>query len=384
MKTVLFMFAVLFAFATVSAGLNFSDSTIWKVKTTSDDYSVFVEKRNTKVYINDMINDEFDVMFGVFLCPGRSPTSLAFDKAGNTWIATDSGLYRQSASDTTVYYMHDGPAGQWHEWVADVYYDADSNRIIIGTSGGVCLTNLDASNQPTVWVVKALSVPIKQVIVVKGEVWALSAEKVYRCLSGNWVEYTQFLAPGFGDVDRNGNFWLSFYRHTGDSADCGLAKFDGQNWTEHLVTRDDWTKRTGDFGTIRIDKDNTLWFSCMDAGLGKVDLSAMTVDRIPAGTYSWAPADGNHFSVALSITDKGAVIFSGHYAWIENIATGSAVRNPFVARNFPRGDYKVIGTFDPQGRKIVNSLSAHSVSGLRFFVVQTPQGLMAKKVLIKK
>lgn len=376
MKAVLFALSLLLAFMNVSASLDFSDSKIWKISSTSEVNATYVEKQGAKVCINAMISDENDTTYKKLICSDGGVYGVAFDKIGNLWVATDVGLIRQSVADTIIYRVTDGLPSNW---VKTVYYDADSNRIIIGTTVGVGLAKLDDNNKPTSWVNALPNINIDQIIVVKGEVWAINYAKVYRFTGGSWVEYSQFSAPVSGDVDRNGNFWLSFWRSLPGSTDMsrGLAKFNGQAWTEYFVSTDS----AGFFGKIRIDKNNTLWFAGQDGSIGKVDLSTMIVERVSGGTLTWAPKGSG---IALSITDKGTIIFAGSYAWVENIST-TFIRNPLLLRNLPRGnDYQIVGTFDLAGRKIVNSFSAHSASGLRFVVVQTPQGLVVKKALIKR
>lgn len=382
MKKVLVTLVILVAFAITSADLNFSDSKTWKVSSINGQFeSRFVEKNKSNVYINAMIYDAVTSRAFAGICDGRAILGLAFDKAGNTWIATDSGVCRQSSADTTWYLAGNHNAGilsTAQTYVSAIYYDADSNRIIIGTDNGVGVATLDANYKPTVWVY-ALSVTVHQIVVVKGQIWAISIKNVYQFANGNWVEYTQFGVPISGDVDRAGNFWVSFQRP--DSVlvySKGLAKFDGQNWTEYFVSTDS----TSFFGKIRIDKQNTLWFSG-DAGLGRVDLSTMTQERILPGTYSWNPGGQ---TVALSITDQGAAIFAGAYAWIENISASPVIWNPVVPAN--RGaTYQVIGTFDPLGRKIVNinvninSFSAHSFSSGNYFtIIRSANGIKAREI----
>ncbi|MDD5528202.1 MAG: hypothetical protein PHO56_04520 [Patescibacteria group bacterium] len=394
MKFVLAMLAALVAFATVSAGLDFSDSKVWKKTEVSEDRPFLVAKHNGNVYIGDIDVTIYETVIVSTLLRGAYANYFAYDldfgKAGDIWVATDSGLIRFGSLDTSVYSVKDGLPSNY---IKTVYADTVNNRIIVGTDKGVGVSALDANGKPTTWT-NALSVTIHQIVVVKGEIWAINNKKVYRFTAGNWVEYSQFWNPVSGDVDRDGNFWLSFGRQVfdtlmvGDSMliglkdlhDNGLAKFDGTVWTEHLVTRSQ--PGDGAFGNIRIDKNNVLWFSASQGGLGKVDLSTMTEDRVLAGTYSWAPGD----QTALSITDEGKVIFAGHYAWVENIAP-TAVRNPLIAKSIPLGDYKVVGIFDLKGRKIANanSFSAHSLpSGTYLTVSRSVSGsTKAEKFIVR-
>ncbi|MDD5344276.1 MAG: hypothetical protein PHW12_07625, partial [Smithella sp.] len=372
MKFVLAMLAALVAFATVSAGLDFSDSKVWKKTEVSEDRPFLVAKHNGNVYIGDIDVTIYETVIVSTLLRGAYANYFAYDldfgKAGDIWVATDSGLIRFGSLDTSVYSVKDGLPSNY---IKTVYADTVNNRIIVGTDKGVGVSALDANGKPTTWT-NALSVSIHQIVVVKGEIWAVNTYNVYHFIAGNWVEYTQFRSPQSGDgpftgdIDRDGNFWLSFRRVISDSADYGLAKFDGNVWTEQLVTRDRSDKMTGKFGNIRIDKDNVLWFSAANQGIGKVDLATMAVDRVLPGTYSWAPGD----QTALSITDEGKVIFAGHYAWVENIAP-TAVRNPLIAKSTPLGDYKVVVIFDLKGRKIANanSFSAHSLPSGTYLTV---------------
>ena len=109
----------------------------------------------------------------------------------------------------------------------------------------------------------------------------------------------------------------------------------------------------------------------------------MAVERIPSGTYPWAPYATNGELVALSLDDRGAIIFAGRNAWVEYVGADIPAGSSVFTRKPLHSDYKFIGTFDITGREIMNS-SASLVPGMRLVVVSTPQGFLAKKVLIQR
>lgn len=375
MRKVLVTLVVLFAFANImSSDLDFSDTQAWKQFTSVADYSGYITKIKDVIYINYY---RYNIVSGTrtfVYSKSNAIVKVDIDKFGNAWVIADSSLVRQGATDTAVYTAAKNgfPGG----WIRTIYCDKANGRVIVGTDQGIGISNVDAKGEPTGWV-NALSVSIHQIVVVSGKVFAINNAKVYWLnSSGTWDNYDGLGYPHYSDVDREGNLWVTFARPIAGTFEYGLAMYDGQEWKEYLVSTDLATS----FGKIVIDKNNTLWFSCKDNGIGSIDLSTVIVSAlVPEGTYSWAPKGQQ---VAISKDENGLVIFSGAGGGVYAIAP-TAVRSPLLVRDFSRGDYKVFGTFDLNGRKIVTKSfsSVVHLSGMRIVAVQTSRKFVVEKTI---
>lgn len=373
MKKVLITLVVLFAFANLSANLNFADSKAWKQFTNVANASSHVAKFRNFIYINNYCY-VIDSDTRSWICDSRYGVSgVAFDNFGNTWVISDTNLICLGPTDTTIYTAAKSgfPAGI----IRSIFCDKVGGRLMIGTDQGIGISRVDSRGRPTTWT-NALSVKIHQIVVSAGKVFAINNTKVYWLnSSGVWDNYDGLKNPLYGAIDKDGNLWLTFCRLvSGTIFERGLVKFDGQEWREYLVS----TNLTSAFGNIVIDRDNILWFSRENNGIGSIDLSTVTVsNRIPEGTYSWAPIGQQ---VAISKDENGYVIFSGARGGVYAISP-SAVRNPAIVRNFPRGDGKVVGTFDLKGRNIENSSFSSAHSSVRLVAVRTYRGIQYQKSL---
>jgi hypothetical protein len=380
MKTLIAL-VVMVAFATTLAD-PFSDSKNWNtVRVGGISNMVWIKEGQGRVFINNRIYYKDGSGIESALLEKRGGTSMAFDRWGNKLVGSDSGLAFLSKTDTT-FFLRD-------QYVMDVCIDADSDYIIIGTDKCAARSKPGPDHKPTTWV-NVLSASVHKVKGEKGYAWALNSRNVYSLVPGGteWKSDATFGTPISGDFDLNGNFWLSFQRQTYglDSVNSGLAKFDGNSWKEYFSRNyERFAGDSGFLGDIGIDGDNNLWFAG-DIGVGKVDLSTMSMTKVLPGTYPWQPQGSRP---TLAITEKHRVIFGGPYYWVENIDPSASVRYsyvPVVRRTV--ADQKVVGVFDPLGRKIAvipnsNSFSSHRPSAGNYFVWPANNGKVKKLPVIR-
>jgi|GEM_PF-5856273 hypothetical protein len=351
-KALLVTLTVLVAFSVVSADpLDFTDSKNWKtVHVSGVPQANFIEKGQSVVCLNNWIYRP-DGIGEAPLVKGRGVRAIAFDSLSKTkLVGSDSGLYVLKTTDTSSFLKD--------RCIRSVVYDADSDRVVLGTDKGVSISKLGLDRKPTIWTNTLVNINIHQMIAKKGKVFAVNTQNVYHLVSESWDTCSQFNCPQHADIDNRGVFWVSYARlNTNHTYSNGLAEFDGKTWTEHFNSSND----TDNFGIIRFSpKDGLMYFSAYYS-LGVFDPAnpEATLIRKKLGEFPWAPKDQ---SPALSITDQGAAIFGGVYAWVENVAGVSSVRQPYsiVVKTVTATD-QIVGIFDPLGRKIaVNSFSRSS------------------------
>jgi hypothetical protein len=328
-----------------------------------------------------------------------NPSCINWDKFGHMWLGgINDGITILGASEkaTDVVAKYSSANGMVFKDINIFISYPDSNWMIVGSDSGVSVAKLNADGSGVASWSNALSVSIHDIVVDKGQIWAINSNAVYRDSCGTWVKYqsqfsnpASYFHPEHGAVDLNGNFWLSFTRskfgHGDTSGEDGLAKYDGKGWTEYFVQTVKFSIDSVDFGKIIIDKNNFLWFvgeMAVDisptTSVGRINLSDMSIERIFV-SRGRNPVNGNLYEPlgwlpsTVSTTSKGDPFFGG-VGCLVKIDNSSSVtwQKSFVKAAAAIGQKNVSGSIiDACGRIVAR---VNNVSSLNSFSKSLPRG----------
>ena len=322
-------------------------------------------------------------------------SAIDWDDLHNIWCCPESSLsalktlmVKTVAGQQTSYSSADGKGfGVIHS------IKFSDGMIVVGCDSGLSITT-PVNGVPGAWT-NLPAAPINEVVAAHGQVWAISSVTngtVYHYSGGVLTAYGDvaptvgdfYFFPLHGDVDKDGNFWLS-YTHANSTNEnmweTGLGKFDGKDWIGYFITLINPVKALEDtigFGTIRVDKNNDLWFVNDDFygySVGKIHLDDMSLERINYVAVM-NPATGQNYPAPLSwtpltvtITPSGEALFGGTGCFVRVDYGSSVIWHPTIAKVPSVYQKNLSGyIFDPLGRRIasLNSFSKKFLAGNYF------------------
>ena len=320
--------------------------------------------------------------------------SVAKDNLGNLWCAVCNSTWLTVIDrnwNQTKYLFADGKG------FGNIYSVAFSDgMIVVGSDSGLSVTT-PVNGVPGIWT-NFSTKAIKEVVAKHGQIWAISYSdytvgnyNLYRDSSGILLSYASVLpvageywfSPDHCDIDTAGNFWLSYHRFINppiNTEEAGLMKFDGKNWTKYFATTFNYVMSpidTVEFGIIRVDKWNNLWFVNdrvfdYNFSIGKINLSTMSLEKISfyslAGTGVGSPLTWQPLTV--TVTPAGEALFGGMGCFVRVDYGSAVIWHPVVAKAPNILQKNLSGyIFDPLGRRIafVNSFSKNLPARNYFF-----------------
>jgi ligand-binding sensor domain-containing protein len=214
----------------------------------------------------------------VFTGDNTNNSKFFFDKKGNTWIASQSGLYKHDGAVLQHFSPENTPLTT--SYVNALAFDKDDN--LWGTAG-MALENNGC---------------------------------VFKYDGANWTIYTEEAdglpssTPHGLKFDSKGNLWLHF-RYDGGVIGWeyghGLTKFDGISWTSYNVDNSGIPSNT--ILDIEIDKDDNIWLATTH-GLTKFD-----------GT-NWEVYNTSNSGLASDWTSGIALDYHRDKIWITHLMYG--------------------------------------------------------------
>ena len=123
----------------------------------------------------------------------------------------------------------------------------------------------------------------------------------------------------------------------------------------------------------------------MDLATGQIDTARSDGSVVP-----WLSKVGNpqDWAPALGLTADGRVLIGGNGAFVEYVGTDAIIWHPvhpIVSNQMSANNFKVVGLFDPLGRRIVNSSFSSGISSGNYFTVirQDGKNKVVKNPIVK-
>jgi hypothetical protein len=151
-----------------------------------------------------------------------------------------------------------------------------------------------------------------------------------------------------------------------------MAKFNHQTGAWESIDMSSVDDSVISINQVRIDRDNQLWCTFPGHYLVKMDLATGTIWKSAIGgptvRYTWLNESTCGQEPALGLMPDGNILIGANGKVLYG-TSGSAVISR-VSPKVVRGNFQVLGVFDPLGRKITaNSFSAHSFPAGNYFTV---------------
>ena len=216
--------------------------------------------------------------------PYNTISSIVIDTQGNRWIGTRDGLAKFDGVNWTVY--NTSNSGLPDNNVIAIAIDGQGNKWIGTYSGG--LAKFDGANW-TVYNTSNSGLPSNYVQAIaidrQGNKWIVLWDALAKFDGVKWRVYN-ISNSGLPSsrltslaIDQEGNIWVGTepYSSGGTWVGCGLAKFDGANWTVYNTSNSGLPSNY--VTAIAIDGQGNKWIGT-GGGLAKFDGVNWTV-------YNW-------------------------------------------------------------------------------------------------
>jgi ligand-binding sensor domain-containing protein len=217
----------------------------------------------------------------VFTGDNTNNSKFFFDRKGNTWISSQSGLYRHDGSTLQHFSPENSPLTSY--CVNALAFDGDDN--LWGTAG------------------------------MAGE----NNGCVFKYDGVNWTIYTEEAdglpssTPHGLKFDSKGTLWLHFRYDggvIGKEYGYGLTKFDGTNWTSYNMDNSDIPSNT--ILDIEIDREDNLWLATCGKGGGLTKFDGV----------DWEVYNTSNSGLASDWTSGIALDYHRDKIWITHLNDG--------------------------------------------------------------